>query len=76
MSELLNNIDWNGAGLLFLRIVLTFVAFVSAFLGGASSIMWVTPSLRKESPEDIWKAALFYLMVSAAAISLLYGGLP
>lgn len=76
MSELLQNIDWNGAGLLFLRIVLTFAAFVIAFLGGAASVMWLTPSVRKESPEDMWKGALFYLLVSAAAISLLCGGLP
>lgn len=76
MSELLQSIDMNAAGLLFVRILLTFAAFVSGFLGVAASFMWIVPSLRRESPKEIWKGALFYLLVSAAILSLVFGGLP
>lgn len=77
MNELLQNIDMNGAGLLFLRIVLVLIMLISAIISAAllRNALYPYEGYWGDTDDDL-KLSLGFALACIASIAFLFGALP
>lgn len=73
MNELLNSIDMNGAGILFVRIILLLVAVVTGVIGLVAISIEFDPD---EDYEGMLKFGLILILICIGAFAILLGCLP